>query len=195
MKKILLFAVAITLIFGAIKKAEADVLDFEGLTGSFAEDITENNQGYGGLNWDFGWFLYSDDFYPTPPHSVHYGIVNNFGDDPLGVSSASPFDFDGVWVTGWYFNSPQQIKAQGLDAGNNVVVETDFFSLLTDTPQFLEANFQDVYRVNFVGGQFYALDDFTTGSHDEGAPVPEPATLALLGTGLAGLLFRGRRSA
>ena len=29
--------------------ANADVLDFEGLTTLIAEDITANNQGYGGL--------------------------------------------------------------------------------------------------------------------------------------------------
>ncbi len=172
MKKILVFVFTISLMMGVLGRAEATLLDFEGLTASSAEDLTQNNQGYGGFNWDFGWFLYSDQSYPNPAHSPHYGIVNNYGADPLGLSSASPFDFDGVWVSGWYFNSPQQIKAQGLDVFDNVIFETDFFPLLVSENQFLSANFQGVSRVNFLGGQYFTLDDFAFNGGDDKPAAP-----------------------
>src|SRR5947207_925384 len=67
--------------------ASATVLTFEGLTSASAESMAFH-EGYGGFVWDTGWYLFSDISY-SPPGSVspHYGIVNNFGSDPLSLPS------------------------------------------------------------------------------------------------------------
>jgi hypothetical protein len=191
MKK-LIVALALCVASLSVGTANATVLDFEGLTTSSADALPSN---YGGFNWDAGWALYNQDSYPTPAHSGNYGIVNNYGTSPLGLSfgSSAAFDFNGAWLSGWNFNAPTQIKAQGFDAAGNLVAETAYLDIAVGVNKYLDANFNNVYRVNFVGGQYFTIDDFTF--NENTAPVPEPSTLILLGAGLAGLGFARKRFA
>lgn len=191
MKKSFLGALILGIAFlGLTSIANATVLTFEDLTNSEAAPIPA---GYGGFNWDSGWYLYNDDIYPNPAHSGHYGIVNNFGNDPLGlqISSDSSFDFNGAWVSGWSFNSPQVLKAQGFDQFGNLLAETAWLEIAVGVNSYLQADFAGVYRVNFVGGQYFTIDDFTFNENQK--PVPEPASIFLIGTGIVGLMGARRR--
>ena len=171
--------------------ASATVLTFEGLTSAQAESMAFH-EGYGGFVWDESWYLFADTSY-SPPGSVspHYGIVNNFGSDPISITSATPFDFTGTYVAQWSFNAPSSIRIVGYDALNVVVGDTGNVAI-GPSYAFVTANFSNVSRVDFVGGQYFALDNVTVG--ESSTVVPEPASLLLLGTGLFGTAYRRRRS-
>ncbi|MDD5760018.1 MAG: PEP-CTERM sorting domain-containing protein [Desulfobulbaceae bacterium] len=193
MKKALLAGLAVgVMMLGMTGVASATVLDFEGLTTNSVEDLS-SHQGYGGFTWDNGWFLYNNNSFAAPVHSGDYAIVNNYGGDPLGlaITSTTSFDFDGAWIGGWGFNAPSQVKAQGFDNLGNFIGETDWMAVSVGGSSFLQADIDNVYRINFIGGSYYTIDDFTF--NEEQQSVPEPATLLLLGTGLTGLIGARRK--
>lgn len=84
------------------------------------------------------------------------------------------------------FNTPFQASAYDL-GGNllNTIYSNSDFTQIFDFSGYM------VHSV-MVSGTFYAIDDVTYGNSN---PVPEPSTIILLGSGLAGLAFWRRRKA
>ncbi len=198
------------LVMGGFCPAFADVLDFEGLTAGNRMELTVPYNGfvwdntYVGNQWPWGnvgWTVYNDDYNGpygnytlNPAHSGNYAIVNDYEKDPLGVEAqgSATFDFNGAWVSAWrfdqgnnqYFTTADTIKAQGFDLDGDLVAETAWFTLPVGQSQYLLANFQNVHRVNFVGGGAFTIDDFT---YNVPTGVPEPATMLLYLSGLLAL--------
>jgi hypothetical protein len=167
----------------------ADVLTFEGLTTAQAVDLTAGNQGYGGFTWDAGWSLYRGDVYHPPGSFGDYGIVNNFGNDPLGFSAGRPFSVTSLRIARWSFNAPDSVRIVAYDAARHLVGDTGAIAV---GPAFrlVTANFTDVSRVEFLGGHFFALDNVMTSL----APTPEPGSIALLAMGVVALGVRRARA-
>lgn len=180
---------ALTFLFALTAgSASATILTFEGLTTGAAASLNATTPNYGGFTWDNAFYLYNVASYATPVHSGSYGIVNNFGTNPVSVSSGTAFNFNGAWLNGWYFNAPAQVTLIGYDALNNVVGSITQ-AITAGSQVYATANFANVNRVDFVGGQYFTIDDFTYNA----AQVPTPATGALLLTGLGLIGFTARR--
>ncbi len=197
MKKKLLAGLAFGVMMAGMalhsSNANATLLDFEDLAGGTTDLIIPS--GYGGLTWDTGapdyyggtdgaWHSYSDLTYSTP-HSGNTYLFNAYGPSNLGFNFVSSVNSVDAWFTKTTNNTnPSPIQLIGYVGST----ETYFSSLLTlnQTPQNLSITGDGITRVVVRGSDngWYTMDDLQFGS----APVPEPATMLLFGTGLAGLI-------
>jgi hypothetical protein len=107
----------------------------------------------------------------------------------------SAFDFAGVSIIGWSFNAPASVGIRAYDASNTLVGDTGLVGINTSAYTYVQADFAGVNRLEFYGGQFFAIDDLQIGKRDSNVPLPATLPLALLGLGLLGVSLRQRRAA
>lgn len=156
---------------------------------------------YEGLDWD-NFYALNGATYSGNPSGYQNGMVSepfvayNANAGPAAFSSASPFDFNSVYLTGAW-NDDLHIRVQGylgatLLYDNTVVVNAA-------APTLFNFNYLDIDRVLFTSsdginhgyngsGEHFVMDDLTIN-----AAVPEPASFLLLAAGLAALLVCARR--
>ncbi len=189
----------ILLIFGFLavcgQMSLALVVTFDDITSGMGAMIPD---GYGDLNWDNFWTLNGSVMHPGSGYELgcvsgDYAAFNGYS-DPAVISNYS-FDFIGAYLTAAW-RTGLLIDVEGYQGATMICSQTvtvDCYS-----PTWFGFNFIGVTKVRFEphggtdaglggSGAFFVIDNFSY------SPVPEPATMILLGIGGTSLLRRRRK--
>jgi hypothetical protein len=204
-----IIAVAFGLFAGLPGVVGAQFADFESGTSGFGYDCATDNfgtlvdNGYSGFNWsnfytaggEIATQTYGGPGYANGVVSGSCIALNGFG-AASEITSVAPFTFNGGWFTA-AFNPALSMSITGFSGATQLF--QSFLLLDTDTPQNLLVEWAGLDRVVFASGDGqpgsqFVFDNFRfNGAVDPGSTVPEPATMTLLATGLAGMAAARRR--
>jgi len=188
MKKIcnqLLVAISLVLLMSGM--ASAVTLTFDDLGLAYGDTFVGNEYASYGVNFS------------TPDLRLGIGTTTGSQPNSMGADESSLSDFDGTiqidFTAGFFvtdlmftiFNTP--FSASAYDFGGALL------TTITGGADFTQLFDFSGFEVNSVtiSGDFYAIDDVTFGELTSAAPVPEPSTILLLGSGLLGLAWYGRK--
>lgn len=172
----------------------AAVINFDDLdAGGKLVGMSKNSQ-YAGLTWSASWSLGDTAVagYDNGAHSGSEFLLNGFGVNHLGISSATPFNFAGAWFATPNTNGARAswINITAYDSANRLIGSTGEIAI-SSTYALIAANFGNVARLDIARDKgWFVMDDL---SLSRGAAVPEPGSMALMGLGVAAMGWAMRR--
>jgi len=165
--------------------ASAGVIGFDDLPGDETQAVAN---GYQGFDWDNVGVIRADAYpgsgYETGTVSFANTAFNRDG-APAVISRAGGFNFVGAYFTSAWLE--QEISFEGWRNGQLLFTTDVSYVIDTLAPQWVQLGWSGIDTLVIYNSSPtpWAMDDFT---------VPEPASLALFGAALAGLLAARRRS-
>jgi len=175
MRKIFLLTLLLVLFFTLGGVASATVINFDDLPDGLVPD------GYQNVTWYGEWTNYTEPQDPYNPHSPPGRVYDGLTDAKFTFNS--PVVFNGAWFAGYDF-APVQFQGYL----NGVLEFTSGTLAPSNVPTFLDSGYAGLVNEIHVlspDPDFFVMDDVTF--------TPEPGSLVLMGTGLAGLAGYLRR--
>lgn len=126
-----------------------------------------------------------------PAYSGNYAALNNWhGDIIVTKDGGGIFSFQDLYIRSWYNSTNTSSASINGYLNNSSAGEVRF--TMTNSWQNIQANFTAIDELHIKGGNNFLMDNITVNSTST-SPVPEPTTMLLFGTGVAGLAAVGRK--